>query len=67
MLTRCKKGMVIVSNKGFMALPQVQETLVGEMAKVWGDNAWRDWNDVLNRRASLPGGGLEEGLEGLRM
>ncbi|KLO11672.1 hypothetical protein SCHPADRAFT_798767, partial [Schizopora paradoxa] len=35
MLTRCKKGMVIISNCAFMHKPNVRRTLLGELCNYW--------------------------------
>jgi hypothetical protein len=41
MLTRCKKGMFIVSSQTFLAGPGAN-SLVGEMARAAGEVAWLD-------------------------
>jgi len=59
MLTRCKRGLIIVSNRSFIHLPSVQDTLLGKMCTYWerefGEGrTWRSANDVMNKRAILP-------------
>ncbi|KAH8115121.1 AAA domain-containing protein [Phellopilus nigrolimitatus] len=59
MLTRCKAGMVIVSNRAFMRQNTVKKTLLGYLVTYWEEkvgksNAWCDWRDVSDLRASLP-------------
>ena len=50
MLSRCMKGMYIVSSKTFLSRPKVAKTLVGKMAKEWGKNAWLSTTDIANSR-----------------
>ncbi|KAJ3710027.1 hypothetical protein FB446DRAFT_689695 [Lentinula raphanica] len=58
MLTRCRRGMVIVSSKFFLQRI-AQKTLVGQLAGYWtaqeGVNAWVNTRDVMNSRVDLPG------------
>ncbi|KAG8932861.1 hypothetical protein FRC02_000422 [Tulasnella sp. 418] len=70
MLTRCKRGMVIVSNKTFLQ-SSAKKTLLGEMERHWktswanaypsgpvgpGVNShWIDWKKVAQGTARLPG------------
>ncbi|KAF4611643.1 hypothetical protein D9613_003986 [Agrocybe pediades] len=58
MLTRFKKGMVIVSSQRFMKLGGSQ-TLLGGLSREWqskcSGNTWIDWRDVAGRQANLPG------------
>lgn len=47
MLTRCKKGMLICSKWDFVT-GVAANTLVGRMAKVWGEESWKpawEWNE----------------------
>lgn len=60
MLTRCKEGMVIVSNRRFMHCKSVKKTLLGKLGMHWEQlvgekQAWRDWRDVSSFKARLPG------------
>jgi hypothetical protein len=60
MLTRCKVGMVIVTNRVFVRTTGAQFTLLGELAQHWvklrgGVNTWIDWKDVAERKADVPG------------
>ena len=60
MLTRCKKGMVIVSKREFMRRDGVRKTLLGKLALHWEEkagrsNAWCKWVDVAEKKAVLPG------------
>ncbi|EJD33894.1 hypothetical protein AURDEDRAFT_76602 [Auricularia subglabra TFB-10046 SS5] len=50
MLTRCKKGMYICTNRAFLKTPAAQDTLVGKMAKEWGGNGWIRMADVVDGR-----------------
>ncbi|KAI0343424.1 hypothetical protein BDW22DRAFT_1328285, partial [Trametopsis cervina] len=57
MLTRCKKGMVLVTNK-FFVTHHADRTLLGKLATYWAklaDGAWIDWRRVLERSVDLPG------------
>ncbi|KAJ3754786.1 hypothetical protein EV361DRAFT_778999, partial [Lentinula raphanica] len=58
MLTRCRRGMVVVSSKSFLQRI-AQKTLVGQLAAYWtaqeGVNAWVNTQDVMNSRVDLPG------------
>ena len=59
MLTRCKKGMVIVSKKDFLHMPATRDTLLGKMCEYWEttfglETTWQTSRDVMNRRAVLP-------------
>lgn len=58
MLTRCKVGMVIVTDRTF-AENQARKTLLGELVAHWDlsdekADAWIDWKDVINGKANLP-------------
>lgn len=83
MLTRAKKGMVIVSKKSF--IKQAQQTLVGRLADQWSSrtrrvredgkssdpydaDVWVYFRDVTEGRADLPGvEGQKEKLTDLKM
>ena len=58
MLTRCKKGMVIVTQRAFLT-GAGRHTLLGKLSANWeeqdGPSVWRDAMDVVNRRPALPG------------
>ena len=45
MLTRCKKGMFIFTNRKFLE-GKGKECLVGKMAAAWGSEAWKDETDI---------------------
>ena len=45
MLTRCKKGMFIFTNRKFLE-GKGKECLVGKMAAAWGSEAWKDEADI---------------------
>jgi len=55
-LTRCRKGMVVVSNKYFLRSAG-SSTLLGRLCNAWSQHsdAWIDWKTVLNNSAMLPG------------
>lgn len=55
-LTRCRKGMLIVTNKGFLEGPG-KSTLLGELCRVWSLNreTWIDWRTMLGTEVELPG------------
>lgn len=63
MLTRCKEGMVIVTNKAFMQTRSVQNTLLGELCDFWGELAydgngqsvWKNWRTIAEGKCNLPG------------
>ena len=61
MLTRCKMGMVVVTNRAFI-FQEGRKTLLGKLAKHWTDSfperidgIWFDWRTVAQRRSKLPG------------
>lgn len=59
MLTRCKAGMVIVTNPGFLTHSSVKKTLLGKLAMHWvkqngKKETWRTWQEVASRKALLP-------------
>jgi len=60
MLTRCKAGMVIVTNRVFLRTTSAQYTLLGRLAQYWAkrhgeSNTWTDWKDVAELKANMPG------------
>ncbi|KAI5120000.1 hypothetical protein M0805_008461 [Coniferiporia weirii] len=60
MLTRCKLGMVVVTSRSFMNQRRVKETLLGQLNQHWrklcdSNDTWRDWKDVAEEEANLPG------------
>lgn len=62
MLTRCKKGMVIVSNKGFLGKGgSGKSTLLGKLIAYWqlhyyaNTSPWIDWRSVAEGKVNLPG------------
>lgn len=59
MLTRCKKGMTIITNHRFLEL-QARQTLIGQMASYWTEavgerEAWLDYKDVARGYVDVPG------------
>jgi hypothetical protein len=58
MLSRCKKGMVVVTNGDFLK-GSGGKTLLGKMSRHWssiaGRNIWVSWRDVMNGCVDLPG------------
>ncbi|KZT04826.1 uncharacterized protein LAESUDRAFT_629734, partial [Laetiporus sulphureus 93-53] len=58
MLTRCQRGMVIVTNKRFLENGG-KDTVMGEMTRYWmrrwGQLVWTDPYMIMNRFAELPG------------
>jgi hypothetical protein len=56
-LTRCRKGMVVVTDKNFLK-GKGKKTLLGQLCSTWSkhhNDCWNDWNDVVNNSAPLPG------------
>lgn len=56
-LTRCRKGMVVVTDKSFLQ-GKGKKTLLGQLCHTWSkhrDDCWNDWNAVLNNSVALPG------------
>lgn len=56
-LTRCRKGMVVVTDKGFLQ-GKGKKTLLGQLCLTWSkhhNTCWNDWNAVLNNSVALPG------------
>ncbi|KIJ30351.1 hypothetical protein M422DRAFT_187254, partial [Sphaerobolus stellatus SS14] len=60
MLTRCKMGMIIVTNRSFV-YGRGRKTLLGKLAKYWDKNEsvpgklnWVDWRRVAEEKAKLP-------------
>ncbi|EIN09803.1 hypothetical protein PUNSTDRAFT_113158 [Punctularia strigosozonata HHB-11173 SS5] len=47
MFTRCKRGMYICCNSNFVG-GKAKDTLVGQMAEAFGEEAWIDWDDLVN-------------------
>jgi superfamily I DNA and/or RNA helicase len=48
MLTRCKKSMVICTNRTFLTTNKsAQKTLLGKMAATWGAAGWISWTQLL--------------------
>lgn len=58
MLTRVKKGMVVVANQSFID-GLARKTLLGRMSAHWSKNhasgRWIKWTEVADKRAELPG------------
>jgi hypothetical protein len=55
-LTRCRKGMVVVTDKSF--LQRTGNMLLGELCYTWAqhdESCWIDWKAMLNNSAALPG------------
>lgn len=60
MLTRCKVGMVIVTNKVFLRTTGAQYTLLGNLAQRWAKSRgevemWVDWRQIVEQTADMPG------------
>ena len=60
MLTRCRAGMIIVTNRVFLRTTSAQYTLLGGLARYWAkrhgeSKTWTDWKDVVEQRANMPG------------
>lgn len=55
-LTRCRKGMIVVTNKRFLR-GAGSKTLLGQLCSTWSQHgdAWIDWKAILNDFAMLPG------------
>jgi hypothetical protein len=55
-LTRCRKGMVVITNKCFLQEAGVS-TLLGKLCRAWSQHrdAWIDWKAVLSNSVALPG------------
>lgn len=45
MLSRCKKGMLVLAQRSFLESPEACETLVGKMAYEWEN--WTEWSDLI--------------------
>ncbi|KAJ6571061.1 AAA domain-containing protein [Mycena capillaripes] len=58
MLTRAKKGMVIVTCSSFLRSHDGAQTLLGRLARYWetrNQETWIDWRRVADGTADLPG------------
>ena len=57
-LTRCRKGMVVVTSKGFLQNAG-KSMLLGKLCHSWtqhrGATSWIDWKAMLNNAIGLPG------------
>ena len=55
-LTRCRKGMVVVTDKSFLQ-GRGEKTLLGQLCSTWSKHhaCWSDRNAVLNNSVALPG------------
>jgi hypothetical protein len=55
-LTRCRKGMIVVTNKCFLRSTG-SSTLLSQLCNTWSQHsdAWVDWKVILNDSAMLPG------------
>jgi len=57
MLTRCRKGLIIVSSKSFLH-GGGEKTLLGKLEQQWvtrpGGSAWVDWRQVAEGKSTLP-------------
>ncbi|KAF9033214.1 hypothetical protein BJ165DRAFT_1303038, partial [Panaeolus papilionaceus] len=59
LLTRAKKGLIIVTNNSFLNTAG-SKTLLGKLARHWQRNypspsPWVDWRLIAQNEASLPG------------
>ncbi|KAG2347790.1 hypothetical protein BDR05DRAFT_875647 [Suillus weaverae] len=48
MLTRCKKSMIICTNRDFVTKGKAADTLVGQLALTMGPDSWLDGRDIVN-------------------
>ncbi|KAG1804979.1 P-loop containing nucleoside triphosphate hydrolase protein [Suillus plorans] len=48
MLTRCKKSMIICTNRDFVMKGKAAGTLVGQLALTMGPDSWLDGRDIVN-------------------
>ncbi|KAG1871933.1 P-loop containing nucleoside triphosphate hydrolase protein [Suillus tomentosus] len=48
MLTRCKKSMIICTNRDFVTKGKAAGTLVGQLALTMGPDSWLDGRDIVN-------------------
>lgn len=61
MLTRCRRGMIVVTKRAFTKMWNVQETLLGNLVDHWRDSygremeCWKDWKTVAEGKADMPG------------
>lgn len=59
MLSRCRCGVVIITNKEFIRQPASQHTLLAKLSqhveKRLGKLSWISWRDVAEHKANLPG------------
>ena len=60
MLTRCKKGMIIITNEVFIRSASVQRTLLGKLCAHWEREygsglTWKRFKEIENKSAKLPG------------
>lgn len=53
MLSRCKKNMIICTNKAFITT-KAKETLAGKLADEWGTEAWASGQSVISGSYELP-------------
>ena len=55
-LTRCKKGMVIVTNRSFLQ-GSGKSTLLGKLCRAWSGHreVWINWQTMLGMTVDLPG------------
>ncbi|KAH9921369.1 hypothetical protein B0H21DRAFT_659153, partial [Amylocystis lapponica] len=59
MLTRCQRGMVVVTNRNFLR-GAGRDTLLGRLAQHWEDRrgdtiTWTDARELADRTADMPG------------
>ncbi|CAA7262308.1 unnamed protein product [Cyclocybe aegerita] len=58
LLTRCRKGLIVVTNRGFIEYGG-SGTLLGLLARHWlsayNETSWIDWRTVADATANLPG------------
>lgn len=62
-LTRCRKGMIVVTNKNFLQDPgSGKPTLLGKLCHFWSQQreAWLDWRTMLGVEVDLPGIHLDD-------
>lgn len=47
MLSRCKKGLLVLAQRSFLESDNARETLVGKMASEWEN--WSEWDDLMRK------------------
>ncbi|KDQ11285.1 hypothetical protein BOTBODRAFT_464262 [Botryobasidium botryosum FD-172 SS1] len=60
MLTRCEKGMIIVTRRDFLRVTNTGVTIIGKLIEEWEKKrvpgkVWVDWKEVARGEVDLPG------------